>query len=444
MQFRRTRLVWVLLATIVMLLLVAAGSAAAFFLLRPQEPADTAWQDPISAVVPDEVAPDLALYPLAGASELDTIDAAIANDAVETAYAAIVLSTDLSDAQRLGRMILLGGRMVEVGAADRAALAYQQVYDVAILSPWLSDPARADALLASGNGWRRVGDAEQALGAYDQVYLIAVGSPYLQMANRRSLLVSLEAAYDDMGDRERAERIRAKIVELDQQAGPLPPLEPGLRPELSPGQDAVSSPELGLLEDARRQAALALLQQIAGEGQPDQGLVAALAGALQAEATAKEAFYVQALEETVQPGRRLDVHAATIRWLLTKYKVASRGFGLSLVPEWEADTAGIQSALSRSYQDLFFEYEDVVTALPDAALMVPGRYQIRRQALLEGRLGRYVNYPAQQWAEKLQATVQELVAAGGVDRLYVDVEAGEDGRLDFFLSPAAEYGLPAP
>ncbi|HSJ59352.1 MAG TPA: hypothetical protein VLC95_19360, partial [Anaerolineae bacterium] len=79
MQFRRTRLVWVLLAIIVMLLLVAAGSAAAFFLLRPQEPADTAWQDPISAVVPDQVAPDLALYPLAGASELDTIDAAIAN-----------------------------------------------------------------------------------------------------------------------------------------------------------------------------------------------------------------------------------------------------------------------------------------------------------------------------------------------------------------------------
>ncbi|MBN1661073.1 MAG: hypothetical protein JXA93_21950 [Anaerolineae bacterium] len=444
MQFRPSRLAWVLLALIVVLLLVAAGSAAAFFLLRPQETVEAAWRDPISAILPDQVAPDLALYPLAGASELDTIDAAISNDQVETAYAAIVLSTDLSDAQRLGRLILLGSAMLEGGATERAALVYQQVYDIAILSPWLSDPARADALLASGHGWRRVGEVEQALAAYDQVYLIAVGSPYLQMANRRSLLVALEAAYDDMGDKERAPKIRAKIIELDQQAGPLPPLEPGLRPELSAGEQVISSPELGLLEDARRQAALGLLQTIAEQGQPQEELVAALAGALRAEDTAKGAFYQQALAETAQPGRRVDIHRAMIRWLSIKYKVAARGFGLSLVPEWEEDVATIQSALSRSYQDLFFEYEDLVTALPDATLMVPGRYQIRRQALLQGRLGHYVNYPAQQWAEKLQSTVQELVAAGGGDRLYVDVEAREDGTLDFFLTPAAEYGSPAP
>lgn len=444
MPFRRSRLLWVLLALIVVLLLVAAGSAAAFFLLRPQPADHPAWSDPIAAIAPDRVAPELALYPLAGASELDTIDAAIDSQDVETAYAALVLSTDLTDAQRLGRLILLGGTMVDLSALDRASLAYQQVYDLAILSPWLSDPARADALLAGGHGWHSVGDDAQAAVAYDQVYLIAVGSPYLQMANRRSLLVALEQAYAELRDKERAAKTRAKIIELDQQAGPLPPLEPGLRPELSSGQEVISSPELGLLEDARRQAALELLEYIAQQGQPHPDLVAALAAALQTEDQAKDAFYRQALQDTAQPGRRVDIHRAMTRWLLTKYKVAVRGFGVQVVPEWEADVAGIQSALSRSYQDLFFEYEDLVTALPDATLMVPGRYQIRREALLEGRLGRYVNYPAQQWAEKLQTTVQELVAAGGVDRLYVDVEASEEGALGFSLSPAAEYGLPGP
>jgi len=444
MQFRRSRLVWVLLALIVVLLLVAAGSAAAFFLLRPQDSVDTAWRDPVAAIAPEQVAPDLALYPLAGASELDTIDAAIGSDDVETAYAGLVLNTHLSDAQRLGRLILLGSAMLEVGVPDRAVPVYQQVYDLAMLSPWLSDSSRADALLAAGHGWRQVGNGEQALRAYDQVYLIAVGSPYLQMANRRSLLVALETAYGDVRDKERTARTRAKIVELDQQIGPLPPVEPGLRPELSSGEEVVSSPERGLLEDARRKPALDLLQYIAAQGQPDAGLVAVLAGALQAEDAAKAAFYGQALQEAAQPGRRIDIHRAMIRWLLTKYKVAVRGFGLSVVPGWEQDVAGIQSELSRAYQDLFFEYEDLVASLPDATLMVPARYQIQREALLEGRLGRYVNYPAQQWAEKLQATVQELVAAGGVDHLYVDVQAGEDGALSFSLSPAAEYGPPAP
>jgi hypothetical protein len=55
-----------------------------------------------------------------------------------------------------------------------------------------------------------------------------------------------------------------------------------------------------------------------------------------------------------------------------------------------------------------------------------------------------VNYPAQQLAEKLQSAVQELIAAGAVDRLYVDVREEEEGTLHFFLSPAADYGAPTP
>jgi hypothetical protein len=258
------------------------------------------------------------------------------------------------------------------------------------------------------------------------------------MANRRDLLALLKEAYGALGEDGRAELAEARIVELDQQDQPQPPAIPAERPDLPMGEEPLSSPEVGALEEARRQAAFALLESLA-EGEQ----VGGLAQALQAEDAAKAQFYQQALEDTSQPGRRIDAHWQMIRWLMIKYQVAAGGFGLTLVPEWESDLAGIQSALSKAYEDLFFDYEDLVTALPEAWLIGPGSYQVRRQVILDGRLGRYVNYPARQMVDKLQDAARGLIASGSGDRLYVDVTAEEEEALRFFLSPAGEYDQPA-
>jgi len=439
----QSRLFWVLLAVVVLLLMLAAGSAVVFFVLSQQETVDNGWQDPIAAIHPDEIAPDLALYPLAGALDLDTVDAAMENGELETAYAVLVYSLDLSQTGRLGRLVRLGSAFRQAGQADRAALCFQQVYDMAIEDPRLSDPTRADALFSAGKEWAELEDKDQALLAFNQVYLLAVESPYLQMANRRDLLVSLEAAYEGLGNVEQAQMARTRIVELDQEAQPQPPVLPGDQPDLPLGTDMVSSPEVGALENARREAAFAVLQAYADGGEPAPEAIESLAQALLAEDAAKLALYRQELEATSQPGRRIDVQWQMIRWLMLKYQVAARGFGLSLVPAWNAALPEIQSELSKAYEGLRFDYEDLVTALPEAGLIGPGSYQVRRQVILDGRLGRYVNYPARQLADKLQEAARELIAAGSVDRLYVDVRSGDEGDLVFVLSPADEYGLAA-
>jgi tetratricopeptide (TPR) repeat protein len=432
------RTLWILLAVVGLLLVVAIASVAIYLLLQ-QEPQATGWQDPIIAILPEEIAADLALYPLAGASELDTVDAAIDNGDLETAYAALVFGVDLSDAQRIGRLILLGGRFPDAEKPERAALAYQQITDTAVLSPDLNDPARADALLASGRGWAVLGEEDRALEAYDQAYLIAVQSPNLQMANRRDLLSALETAYRDLGAAERAEASRAAIVELDQQTTPHPPVSPGRTPDLLEGESVISTPEVGALEDDRRQAAFALLEPLSEGNDPPADVVATLAQALQAEDAAKLALYQQELESTTQPNRRISVNRQLVRWLMLKYKVASGGFGISLVSEWEAELAEIQSELSKAWEGLFFDYEDLVTSLPEASLIDPGNYVVRRHVLLDGRLGRYPNYPAEQLADKMQDSVRNLISSQTVDQLYVDVQR-DDGDLHFFLSSGDEYG----
>jgi hypothetical protein len=241
------------------------------------------------------------------------------------------------------------------------------------------------------------------------------------MANRRDLLTALEPAYRDVGETQRADAVRASIVELEQQTSPHPPLPVGQLPELPQGDEVISSPEVGALEEARRQAAFELLQPLSEGTDPPADLVAALAQALQAEDGAKLDLYRRELEGTTQPSRRINVNWHMIDWLMLKYKVASRSFGLSLVPEWEAQVPEIQSALSKAYEGLFFDYEDLVTGLPDASLIGPGRYQVRRQVILDGRLGRYPNYPTEQLVDKLQEAVRGLIDSGLVDPLYVDL-----------------------
>jgi hypothetical protein len=115
------------------------------------------------------------------------------------------------------------------------------------------------------------------------------------------------------------------------------------------------------------------------------------------------------------------------------------------VPEWESEAADIQSDLSKAYDALLFDYEDLVTALPDASLIGPGSYQVRRQLTLAGQLGQYPNYPAQQMADKLRDAVDSVVATGSADRLYVDVTI-ENGEARFALAPAGGEGQlpPAP
>lgn len=439
----RGKLVWILSAAAALLLLVAVVAGVLYLVLRQRERASAGWENPLAAIAPAEVAPDLALYPLAGASELETIDAALSSGELETAYATLVFSVDLSDAQRVGRLTLLGSRFVLNERPDRAATCYQQVYDIAVLSPSLNDPVRADALLASGKGWAAAGDTAQALNAYDQVYLLATRSPYMQVAHRREFLSALEEGYRTLAGAEQAEACRQRISELDQGTTLQPALQPAVTADLLVEPEGVSSAELGALEETRRQKAYAVMtSEVWAEAQdPPSALISDLAQALRAEDAAKLQFYQGELQATTQPGNRIRVEWQLIRWLTLKYRVAVRGWGMSIVPEWEPLAAEIQASLSKSYEDLLFDYEDLVAGMPTADLVGPGSYEVRRELALAGRLGQYPNFPEQQMVEKLQSAVGALVAAGSGDQLFVNAELVAPAAR-WFLSPGDLYTVP--
>ena len=80
MRSCRGRLLWGLITAVALLMILAVGTGVVYYLLQQGRDSLGDWEAPISAVNPRQVRADLALYPLAGALELETIDAAIAND----------------------------------------------------------------------------------------------------------------------------------------------------------------------------------------------------------------------------------------------------------------------------------------------------------------------------------------------------------------------------
>ena len=128
-----------------------------------------------------------------------------------------------------------------------------------------------------------------------------------------------------------------------------------------------------------------------------------------------------------------------VRWLTIKYQAASGSYGLSLVPEWEAQVAEIQSELSKAYEDLYALHSEQIIALPEADAIDRAWVEVLRQEIEVGRLGLYPNYPEEQLAAKLKEATEKLITAGQGRSLHVDILSQDKVNI-FILASDESYG----
>ena len=132
------------------------------------------------------------------------------------------------------------------------------------------------------------------------------------------------------------------------------------------------------------------------------------------EDQAKLPYYDSQLAATPQLSVQISVVQARINWLSVKYRIARRGYGISLVPEWESQAESIRAELTKSYELLFALYADLIVAIPNADQIDLATEEVLRRENLAGILGRYPNYPAEQrLAQLLQATAQLIESRPG-------------------------------
>jgi hypothetical protein len=428
------------------LIFVLAGIVAfgAYFFTSRREVSLSSWSDPIAHVETEKVMPALALLPLAGVPPSEAFSQALEMGELESAYAILAFSLDLSERERVGSLLLLARRYAEAENATKAKLCYRQASTIATLSPVLSDFTRADAYLQIGSGLANLREQGEAELNYDQAHTIALYSPYLKKAHQKSILDKLVSAYEAIGENQKAEQTLNQSTALDlEQSDSTEPESADQDKEFllgRPKEPTLIPQEVTEAEAARREAAHNLSDYLLSTlKQPPENLVVNLAQALRDEDESRLRFYNT---EPAPPPMLLEKVAMAwhkVRWLTVKYQVASGGYGLSLVPEWEAQGAEIQSELSKAYEDLYALYGEQVIALPEAGAIDRAWVEVLRQEIEVGRLGLYPNYPEEQLTAKLKEATEKLITAGQDRSLRVDTLSQDNVNI-FILASDESYG----
>lgn len=421
-----------LIAALVVTLVIGLLAIAAYLRLTRGRSDAWTWQDPLLAVDVTRVRSDIGVIPLVGDSASASVQEALAAGEPDSAYALLVYDTRLSDSERLGQLLPLARAFQQAGAADLAALSYQQMHSLAALSPTLSDYERARGSLDAAAGFLGLGKPRAAQPILAQAEVLARYSPTLAPVQRQEILQRLGALYTEAGMAREAQEVaialRGPLALPDSRLAPGPFL-PAFQGQFTPPAEVQAA------EINRRRAAVNFITAWDATGGRDvQAARSLLATALQAEDAARQAAFAPSLQGAAGLPEQAAVLQDRIHWLTLKLRVASGALGFTLLPQWQVASLSIAAELAQTYDQLWDNYGQQAAQLPDADQVNLARVEILRRALLLARLGLYP-VPSQDnlavRLEEAQAAVADLLP------LFVVEERWGDGRI-FRLSEALE------
>ncbi|MCG3211435.1 MAG: hypothetical protein FOGNACKC_05081 [Anaerolineae bacterium] len=372
-----------------------------------------------------QVDPALALTSLGGVPESEVITEAIDRARPETALAALLYGPTLSNKESAGGFLQVATAYVERNQPGKATFCYQMAGTIATLAPDMSDTVRADLFQQTAEGLINIDEPALAKFYLDQSFALGLKSPYLQAAHRRRIFERLHKNYLTVD-----ERVLAR-ESLSLSANPPNLTLVTEQQTLLPGSSPIALTEEIQTAEANRWLAA---QQLAADlvargGNAPQTSIDQLTEALIIEDQLKLPFFRQESENTTQLSKKIDVTKAQINWLTIKYRIARRGYGLSLVPQWETQADQIRADLTKTYETLYALYADLVVALPEVAQIDKATEERLRSEILAGELGRYPNYPEEQRRAQLINATDQLIKTQPEINVFVGVGGVENKKL---------------
>jgi hypothetical protein len=302
---------------------------------------------------------------------------------LDLAYVITFFSVELSDSDRLALWLQLGRRYLASERTEQGILAYGYARTVVVLGPGLSFLERSQALLQIADDLLKVGAVAQALDAAIQVKRLAEQTPDILPAQRSQIFETLRQLSKQLGD-------SAFENEVDAAAA-----NPYIAP---PGVAFISqwatldeplSVDPTVLESLslRQQAARVLADRIAFTGGVDiDPELQTLATALINEDQARNAAFQRTLSSGINLGQQFTLLQEQRNWAALKLRVATRAYGVSIVPEWEARVTQLQQELGAANNNLLVVVEAMTAAkgdpIPQAMLRVETQMWVAQQTEL--------------------------------------------------------------
>jgi hypothetical protein len=414
--------------TLIILILILVVVMGIFFVgrqlssdqTRPINPFVNA--NPLNQINVDDIDPALALASLGGLPQSDVILEALDKARPETALAVLLFHPTLTNKESAGGFLQLAAVYAENDNRRKAGFSLEMACTIATLAPDISDTVRADVFIEAGEGLIELDNRSLAKFCLDQAFIVAFRSPFLQAAHRRAIFEKLHKNYIILGARTLARE------SLTLSANPPSLALFADERTVLPDSEAVPLSQAIQEAEANRWLAAQQLAVLLVErgGNAPQESIEALAEVLVIEDQQKLPYYAREIANTTQLSKKIDFTLAQIDWLSAKHRVARRGYGLSIVPEWETEAEQIRADLTKAYENLFTFYADLAIALPVASKIDKATEEQLRSEILAGELGRYPNYPQEQRRKQLLDATDQLVNTQPEISIFVGIGADEN------------------
>lgn len=383
----------------------------------------------------DALDSSLLLRSLASMPDRQVLGYVLAAGRSESAFAILSFGDTLSDPERANALAALAPAYASAGDTEKAAVCYGQLVSLAVLGVDFHDYQKATLLLQAGDGYAALGRLAEAEESYDRAAELARLSPIVQPSIRVQLLRSVAAKYALLG-----RGTKAQAAAADAEGSAFPTVTDSMKAAMPPSpapafwQNAVSWTRLQSLQSQRLQAAIDLIAAMESHPQGPVGAKRqALEQALLAEDAAQEAFYQE--QRTLAPSisAGLAVSQLRVNWLTLKWRVAARGFGLSIVADWESHIRDIEAALKRTLEEQYTMRLELATMLPDALQARQRIVDVMVDEIKLGRLGLFPNSPELGLAGDLTEAIRDRIALREDGTLFV-VPATRSGTADIVFA----------
>lgn len=415
---------FILLGAAALLFCFGVGALALNFWGPRGNAVDTSkWIVPLAQVDNKKIIPAVALGLLAGTTDASSVDDSLAAGDFEGAFAQIAYSTEFSDANRLGTLLLLGNRYLAGKQIPKAVWMYQYAVFLATVSPLPSDLTRIQTLLEASQGLKAAGMEANARAALDQAYLIADYSYALPRDTRAEFFNQISRAYRTFNATKQAQETWQKAADSETLTDEAA-VNVARRPFQIQPTNPPESAELNAAMQERVQAARNLLDALnlnppQTEADLPEDLIRALGDALFQEDAARADHYATQYDEASDASAQLGVLRDKLQWLSIKYRVARGGFGLKLVDEWESEIGAIEQDLNDTFAEYFAITEQQATGLEKTDEASRSTEDTLRGALVAGRWGLYPQYDETDLFGRLQ-DVSELLREEQIPTLRLD------------------------
>ncbi|MCB9114461.1 MAG: hypothetical protein M9936_30880 [Caldilinea sp.] len=373
--------------------------------------------DPLQLVRTEQILPQLALRELAGDAPAGLAVQALQAGQLETARAALTYATTVPAVEQSGRLAQLGRAYLAAGDPTAAAQVFRLVLPFAVLNDTIPTQERIQLLVQAADGYAATDNPDAARDALIQAQRIAVQAPDLVPARRADLFAEMRRVAEPLDDTALEQQL-ADLARNPYLIGSGVLITPTLATLAQPlPYDTLTLEKIAAREEAARIFADRIELTGGVDIEPERE---ALAQALRDEDQARTQFYDNPGE--ISRGQQFWLPLEERAWLVTRLRLADGAYGISVVPEWEANRSAIAGQLAA----LDTYIDSLVRALADsqpspveqAMVRIEGRHWLAEQA----ERGLYADAPVGDISEQLRIAQDDLARLGSPPALPTSYE----------------------